>query len=714
MSEEGDTTQPRYRGGFSSSIWDGLFENHDEIHSDCCALTCCGILLYDRSAYLLTDQRPSWKGRCCSAFMYCCVLLALFLVALFRIALRTQHDDGRKGHDSTLAPQDVEFDNMLEKAAYILLILFAALSFYFLYSAVNHRLHLRRALMCKMYEERGEPESRVETEVPTAATPLVPSNNNNNLQTFLQAEESYMVSSTSVCGCLGIDGTPPGNNPAAADTCYWMWKALGAMFCGACCSCWCQCCGLCAMAQEDRELQRMLPKKNFQMDYITFQPFEAYFPKLQQLRDDRVNNPFAHMKELSQLSSHLTRIFLIVLAFLAVLALSGLDPLFQLPNLGVVGLLFLQAFIIITLVHWIWNRFDISFDALVKFFASGFLLGTTNALVYETIVSTLLSAGGIVLGWVWLFFMVLTGTVDVDDDDNAPSTGSSLTYALNYYAMKAHKEDPTLEAPVLPAWVLVIMAFLNAFVVAALVEETVKYFGYWMVEHPDLMVPCEAPPTHSDENGNNDRGEASEAEVSTDGSSLTVPTSRSLRSVGAGITIAMVTTACGFACCENFLYVFFYSGPTSAAQEVGTLVVRSMFPVHPLAAALQSIGVCRRDLEKDHSMGMGKVLLPALLLHGFFDFSLMFLQLLTQSSILGWVGSWFIQSAVGKVPTEPSTPLDDPSQEEVTASMAAMTSCVMTVCVGFIYYFAMAIAQRKRLVELDEERRRTDGYEQLH
>ena len=101
----------------------------------------------------------------------------------------------------------------------------------------------------------------------------------------------------------------------------------------------------------------------------------------------------------------------------------------------------------------------------------------------------------------------------------------------------------------------------------------------------------------------------------------------SKESKGVGITIAMVATALGFACCENLLYVFVYT-PPSLVNEVTTLLARSIFPIHPLAAALQSIGVCRRDLEGDAKVGLGRILFPAILLHGSFDFVLMVMALI--------------------------------------------------------------------------------------
>ena len=73
---------------------------------------------------------------------------------------------------------------------------------------------------------------------------------------------------------------------------------------------------------------------------------------------------------------------------------------------------------------------------------------------------------------------------------------------------------------------------------------------------------------------------------------------------------------------QNLLYVFGYTPSQSVGLEIETLIARSIFPVHPLCAAIQSIGVCKRDLEGQPGVGLGRIIAPAILLHGSFDFVL--------------------------------------------------------------------------------------------
>ena len=592
----------------------------------------------------------------------------------------------------------------------LLLGLLAGLLFYFLYMLAYHRFYARRLLVARMYDERvcsataSDERQPPDNSTATSTTPLVAAPAHADLGEFMKLQEPSIRSATSICGCipkdaiLVVDPSATGNHSDAinrkkepacgTDFCHWIWKALNCLCCGACCGCWCQCLGLCATAQEDRELQRMLPREKILLDYITFQPFEEYAPKLNNLRETKVNNMLKHMEALSQLSKLLVRVLLLFLGCLTVIAFTGVDPSFQPVHLAVVVLILFQAFIIVYFVHWQFHRFDLSLDAVIKYFASGFILCTTNAFVYEMLVSTALGAGSSILRFVIAFITLMVGRAE---EGGGGLSGNSESVAAGD-DIAANASDDGSAGQMAPVWLLALAAFLNAFLVAALVEEVSKYFGFWMVEHPDLLLE----PVRKEE-------------AETTSQSATQSTApleqRTLRSVGAGITIAMVTTAVGFACCENFMYVFFYTKPSNPTTEISTLIARSIFPVHPLAAAIQSIGVCRRDIEKDASMGFGKIIFPALVLHGSFDFALMFLELLNRRASGGNGGTESDGESV-----------DDLDSQDVGAFRSQMPGLVSSVCivlVGIVYYIIRAIAQRRRLVGLDNSRQGSDEYEQL-
>ena len=439
-----------YRGGFSTSIVDDLFARHG--HSDCCALTCCGILLDDRNTFLVSGQRPSWWGRCCGALVVLAIVI-YFAVMVAATASDTDYSpkDGRNNNDNKNGPNAGDQHrsdhtpppgSAAEHVAYLLLGIFVGLLFYFLYMLTYHRFYARRALMKRMYDERGSSPSTTASRRTT--TTALNNNSNNNIDTaatittplvavpavqaeaeeFLKLQDPAIRSATSICGCIpkdailllepsptsstvNNDNSHKKDSNSGTDFCHWMWKALSCLCCGGCCGCWCQCVGLCATAQEDRELQRILPREKFLMDYITFQPFEEYAPALQVLREAKVNNMLKHMEALSQLSKLLVRALLFFLGCLTVIALTGVDPSFQPVHLVVMILVLFQAFIIVYFVHWQFYRFDLSLDAVIKYFASGFIICTANAFVYEMLVSTALGIGSSIVRTVIVFIKVM-------------------------------------------------------------------------------------------------------------------------------------------------------------------------------------------------------------------------------------------------------------------------------------------------------------------
>merc|ERR1712238_288229 len=108
---------------------------------------------------------------------------------------------------------------------------------------------------------------------------------------------------------------------------------------------------------------------------------------------------------------------------------------------------------------------------------------------------------------------------------------------------------------------------------------------------------------------------------------------RTLRQRAAAVTTAVISCAVGLACAENFIYVFVFRqvGVSNTQEQLTILLCRSIFPVHALCGAMQSIGLIRKFLEKEQKthLGVGKIVLPAIILHGSFDSILMFLGKIT-------------------------------------------------------------------------------------
>jgi hypothetical protein len=137
--------------------------------------------------------------------------------------------------------------------------------------------------------------------------------------------------------------------------------------------------------------------------------------------------------------------------------------------------------------------------------------------------------------------------------------------------------------------------------------------------------------------------------------------------------------------------VFGYTPSQSLGVEIQTLIARSIFPVHPLCAAIQSIGVCRRDLEGQRGVGIGRIISPAILLHGSFDFVLMVAAYLQQ---------------VQKIKEGNDDDSDIPKEDDSDAVMSeedipTLVFSFGMVLVGYIYYVWQSRAQTKRFIAID-------------
>ena len=513
--------------------------------------------------------------------------------------------------------------------------------------------------------------------------------------------------------------------------CLASWRFLEKLCCGVLCGCSLQLFGMCAIAQESRHLGEAISRDTrpglWQRDYITMQPWAEYYPSILRLRLSNQIHCLPHFKALSRLSRRILIASASVLLFVTVMFLLPIrfpkwqilivsiklqviiDFLFRLDpthtsdlpfafTLQLYGT-FLQPTVFLLFVHWLWNRLDLSVDAVVKYFACGFFICTSSAIVYEWLVSKLAEKFIMMLDRLGTAGFILFGddNTQLSHGENWQSHANTMARPLWYHFTKA-----------------LLTAFINAFFVAGLTEELCKYLCFWMVEHPDLeitnKVVLSAPSTASTNGKQSETSSREESETTGLLSQNPSPSSdleqqpifapmASLVSLGEGITVAMVTLALGFACAENLLYIFVYTTP-GFREEIGTLYVRCLFPIHPMTAALQSIGVCRRDLEKDSSVGIGKILLPAWLLHGLFDFSLM-----AYSTIREIMARHHF-----KTDYEPDPPKIEPGGgNPVTTADQGQPILMYVMFVPFVammYFLNESFYQRERLEKLDRQNRR--------
>lgn len=533
----------KYRGGWSSSQLE-LFDDPSR-RSNCCALICCGVFLSDRTAYLLNNENvPNWRKRRCINF----IIPVLIILLIYVQSLLTAIDEDGIG-----------------SGIGVLYLLYLILIGWLVYICIrgNMSRHLTRsAVFQRMRENNGLPTEGDEVNM-----------------------EAYRIAkATSCCHCYGNDKelVEITSNEEAPDdihqdvqipdlsTC--LFRTWSKLCCGTCFQCWWQCCGMCAIAQEDREMQTILAKEgnaeNLQIDYITHQKYSEYYPMIQHVQSNEIMDFQSHYGTLSTLSQRIVKYFLYLQVVSAVLYSLSNQPYQFLLQLGVLA----QAFIFLYFIYWKWNRLDISLDSVIKYFASGYVIGVFQAMLVETVLS-------IVPAILWLYIFLTEAEEEAENE--------SVTF--DEFMKDGMNQQKILDNLL---GIDIIFLFYIAFIVAACVEELCKYYCYFTLETPELLESVSQQQQQSN-------SKAKQAKY---------------------VQIGMMSAALGFACKENMQYVL--SSPNTH-DELVTLVVRSLLPVHPLCAAIQSIGVVRRDVELDPSYQLGRNIFPAILLHGFYDFALM-------------------------------------------------------------------------------------------
>jgi len=698
---------------FRSSLCGGMFREPQSSKTDACAVFCCGVYLWQRNQDILMRERRKEEGF-------------------------ANHDDDNLLQSpiaSTISkrPLDALFlllaavaiiiwsfdtNSLLSTIGFGAVCLLILLAIWKIFRFQQARKSFRRQLAiaeycrrrnCDIPEDEGDPglalflqEHRQGISEGGSHNLLGCASSNggwfgNNYQSSNQNHEND--DSTIEDDDDDDDGDENNNSPR--DFCLEFWRFLGKLCCGMLCGCHLQLFGMCAIAQESRHLREAIPTTTrpglWQRDYITMQPWMEYYPSILRLRLSNQIHCIPHFKALSRLSRRLLITGASVFLFVTLMFLLPI----RFPKWQVVVLYgtFLQPAVFLFFVHWLWNRLDISVDAVVKYFACGFFICTSSAIVYEWLVSQ--------LAQIFILLLDRLGTEALEifgnDDNHLPggnghAHSSYIVHPLWYRFTKA-----------------LLTAFVNAFFVAGMTEEICKYLCFWMVEHPDLeiqnrvMLPTSTgrgetgrqPEISDHEDSETTRLLSREPSNPSDPEQQTIfaPTAP-LASLGEAITVAMVALALGFACAENLLYIFVYTTP-GFREEIGTLYVRCLFPIHPMTAALQSIGVCRRDLEKDSSVGIGRILLPAWLLHGFFDFSLMAYSTIKEIST-----RHNFHASYDTPPTD--TPRIEPgggNPVDADQGQPILMYVMFVPFVAMMYFMNESFYQRERLEKLDRENR---------
>ena len=661
-SSSGDATQYR---GFSTSIHD-MFQTPETERVDCCALTCCGIFQSDRDRYFLQGVTPpSLTRRLWLHIVFPIFLFSIAGFAAFRIP-------------------DARVNNAFTTAA-----LFLFVSYLILQCAKGRakRIEIRKDLLwtkAQLLDQRRQNLSVILEQDR-------PDDHGEDQEYYLgQTRWDFAAAHPCFCGCYSEDRLVSQiireDDSTERNVCTRLWE----WFCPPCCGMHFQCCGVCALAQEGREMETaLLPRSYLRVDYITMQPYADYYPAIYRARhratsdenDGSTEQGHSSSPRLSRLSVQLLQVLTTLTFFLIIWTLTGRIfwdhvtqanipawRLFQWPDMLVFCITWIHAVGLLTLFVYLVNRpkaSEVSLDALIKFFASGFCLSTSLAVFWEV------SLGIIVKMFVSLS-LALAG-VDISDRPGTQmkhlnDMGQAVTNNGNGDFLETFGKDH----PVFYTLYL----FVASFFLAAFVEEMCKYFGYRMVEHPDFLSRREMEDAmhvvygeFEEDNPEERRRERHEFSKQR----------QSHQSHGAAVTIAMVAVAMGFTCCENLVYVFIYSG-SSLKLELSVLLARSFFPVHPLAAALQSIGVVERDIEGRRPSYLGRIVAPAVIFHGAYDFLLLLIDFLSRKD-----GNYSEDDSDG-----PQWPV-----------LLSFSSSIVLVLGTLKYYTQRAKNQRNRLADMD-------------
>jgi hypothetical protein len=505
-------------------------------------------------------------------------------------------------------------------------------------------------------------------------------------------------------------------------------NCIMATCCGVVCKCWFQCLSVCALAQEAREIRLLVPTRYQRVDYITHQPFHEYQKDVNDLRRGwlgktrKKSGVLPHFNALSRLSRYILGFF--TAGFVVIVATLVFNPRasFSWPDAVILVATFLQSFLVLYLIHWIFHKSDLSLDAVIKFFAAGFLIAVPSAFFFEGLLVNI-----------------------------------TLTFAyLSYYLGDLIKGDAFVN------WIMehyrlvwIIGELFNAYVVAAVTEELCKYYTFRCVEHPDLIFLTGLARSSQDERSmaggvvkypfsshqvqkTNKRDHDDDVSVYSQGSRSShrstrkhkdtredesvlaldpLPSEeeyyedendvRTHRQKAAAVTTGMISVAVGLACAENFLYVFLLGGAAANSGDVHSggiieewivLLFRSLFPVHALAAAMQSVNMVRKFVECEddntHRVGVGRIILPAVIMHGTFDAVLLAINVYIETA---WDS--YLQQNEGNFDS------NNPPYNPIVVNTVAWLSIIFVMVSGVLWYYRENRSQRLRLILLEEKQK---------
>ena len=665
----------KYRG-FNTSIND-MFVDPELERVDCCALACCGVFQSDRDRYLLTGYKPpSTRKRC---FMHILLPIGLFINAcLCAVKIR----------DPVL--------NAVLSCGFLLLLI--GYLIFQCFKGTWKRRDVRKELLWTKYQllttgeilhQRSEDSSLIEDH-----------DDSEEPEYYLGQTRGDIRRAHAPCSCyvrdtpLRDDPYDDGDMEPVISICTTFFRCFTNVCCGMLCGMHCQLCGMCGMAQEARQVERIFPAVYRRIDYITMEPFTNYYSKIYEARYPPNNSQDAPnisnitwWSQLSKLSIRIIGAFCCCLGLLVFWGLLAerMGHSFGPASFSLLCGAFLQAFIFLYFVY-IYSSKDLSLDALIKFFASGFFLTASFAVTFEFLI-------GLTIRVTMSIIMAISGIDVVEDNgyggDSSKSSSvpgyqiwvgpTGMDSSFNASGTSGYRDYLHVYGREHP-FVFTIYLFITAFFLAATIEELSKYFGYRMVDHPDFLSRRQLEAAAECFDPTEDGEEVGQRHHLHDYSRRQV----TLESKGSMITVAMVTVSLGFACCENLIYIFIYTEPSLGLQLL-VLFARSIFPVHQIAAAMQSLRVCERDLERNKGISLGRIITPSVIFHGGYDFCLMWIQFMATKD-----GQYVDAN-------------DDALESKDKSTIWSVVIALVFVIGGTRYFFRQSKGQKERLQSLDQD-----------
>ena len=479
--------------GFSTSISD-LFTDEERERIDCCSMACCGTLQSDKNRYLVMKIKPPG----CLRRVFLHLLLPFFIFASATFSAITIYDP---------------YMNQLFSTGFILiLITYLVLQ---CYKGSSKRSLTRKEYLWSKWEYTNnggnfrmrnyDEDSTIDSidEYRLASRDF----EDDSPVYFMGQTLSDIRHAHGLCGCYRHDD----DNDYSSDEkkreepihfCGRIFQRINNVGRFLCCQRHFQLCGMCALAQEARDLELVLDAGQLRIDYVTMQPMLEYYPAIYEERYSTTTTTTRTTwwwGRLSQFSKDLLRscILLLILLFGWSLLANRINHKFGLLSFIVFCFTVTQSLIVLYLVYRKFQK-DVSLDAVIKFAVSGFCLSTSFAFFFEVgigltlrlfisaIVTNIAGISQVQTNEYSGIGLVGSSSSSsssefgvVGSDGTAQVTGSSggpssMRDFLSVYGR---------EHPIFYTFVL----FFNAFILSALIEELCKYFGYRMVEHPGMV-----------------------------------------------------------------------------------------------------------------------------------------------------------------------------------------------------------------------------------